>query len=58
MAKVDNVNIRRAELAGDTEVLVDEGVVMDGVDVPETDVVDGVVTTTAEVDAVVLSVVD
>lgn len=58
MAKVDNVNIPRAELAGDTEVLVDEGVVMDGVDVPETDVVDGVVTTTVEVDAVVLSVVD
>ena len=57
-AVVDNINIPRAELVGDTEVLEDERVVMEEVDVPGFDEVDGVVATTAVVDTVVLSVVD
>ena len=58
VAVVDKFNIPRAELVGDTEVLEDDGVVMEEVDVPGFDEVDGVVATTAGVDAVVLSVVD
>jgi hypothetical protein len=58
VAVVDNVDIPRAELVGDREVLEDEGVVVEEVNVPGLDEVDGVVNTTAVVDTVVLSVVD
>jgi hypothetical protein len=57
-AVVDNVNIPRAELVGDTEVLEDEGLVMEEVNVLGSDEVDDVVTTTGGVGTVVLSVVD
>ena len=55
---VDNVHIPRAELVENTEVLEDEGVVMEELDVPGFDEVDDVVSTTDGVDTVVLSVVD
>jgi hypothetical protein len=58
VAVVDNVDIPRAELVGDREVLEDEGVVVEEVNVPGLDEVDGVVNTTAVVNTVVLSVVD